>query len=110
MAYLVGVKDNEQELEGSYNTLKCVQASWQKLFAYEDTGLMPEEITEAQKAMKAALGLACQVQSLKAERDAAVAGLQGVHKCECCKNDGTDICRSCYLGGGEHNNFEWQGV
>ena len=36
MPYLVNVKQNEQELEGSYNTLKCVQEAFEKLAKYED--------------------------------------------------------------------------
>jgi len=36
-----------------------------KLAKYEDTGLEPEEIADAQKAMRAALGLACELQAYK---------------------------------------------
>lgn len=36
MAYLVGVKNDEQEIEGSYNTLKCVQDAFNRLADYED--------------------------------------------------------------------------
>ena len=36
MAYLAKVKDNEQEVEGAYNTLKCIQESWQRLAELED--------------------------------------------------------------------------
>lgn len=46
MPYLVNVKDNEQEVEGSYNTLKCIQNSWEKLAQYEETGFSPEEVAE----------------------------------------------------------------
>ncbi len=38
-----------------------------RLAAYEDTCLTPEEITEAQKAMRAALGLACAAQAARDE-------------------------------------------
>ena len=44
-AYLVNVKDDEQEVEcKSKNTAQCILDSWERLAAYEDTGLMPEEI------------------------------------------------------------------
>ncbi|MDD3029855.1 MAG: hypothetical protein PHS57_06220 [Alphaproteobacteria bacterium] len=42
---LVKVRDNEQDLESPYpNTLRACFESWQRLAAYEDTGLMPEDI------------------------------------------------------------------
>lgn len=44
MAYLVNVKDNEQDLEGSYNTLVCVKDAIERLAAYEDIGVLPGEI------------------------------------------------------------------
>jgi len=44
MAYLVNVKQNEQELEGSYDTLMCIRECFERLAQYEDTGLTPEEI------------------------------------------------------------------
>ena len=36
MPYLVNVKQNEQELEGSYDTLKCVQEAFEALAQYEE--------------------------------------------------------------------------
>ena len=44
MAYLVGVNDNEQGLEGSYNTLICVREAFERLADYENTGLSPEQV------------------------------------------------------------------
>lgn len=44
MAYLVNIKNDEQALEGSYNTLMCVRDALERLARYEDTGLVPEEI------------------------------------------------------------------
>ena len=38
MAYLVGVKPDEQALDGSYNTLKCVMAAFNRLAEYEEAG------------------------------------------------------------------------
>ena len=50
---LVKVKDNEQDIESPYpNTLRACFESWQRLGAYEDTGLTPDEIV----AFKAKLG------------------------------------------------------
>lgn len=46
MAYLVGVKSNEQDLEGSYNTLVCIRDAFEKLAQYEETGLSPEDAKE----------------------------------------------------------------
>ena len=44
-AYLVNVKDDEQEVEcKSKNTAQCILDSWERLAAYEDTGLTPEEV------------------------------------------------------------------
>lgn len=36
MAYLAKVKKSEQELTGSYNTLKCVQEALEALAQYEE--------------------------------------------------------------------------
>ncbi len=44
MAYLANVKEDEQVLEGSYNTLICVRNSFELLAKYEETGLTPEQI------------------------------------------------------------------
>jgi len=41
------------------------KAIYDRLASYEDTGLEPEGIAAAQKAMRAALGLACEVQSFR---------------------------------------------
>ena len=44
-AYLANVKDDEQGVEcRSRNTAQCIMDSWERLAAYEDTGLEPEEI------------------------------------------------------------------
>ena len=36
VAYLANVKQDEQVIEGSRNTLQCLYDSWQKLAEYED--------------------------------------------------------------------------
>ncbi len=46
MAYLVGVKNDEQELEGTYNTLMCVRDALEKLAAYEDSERAPEDFKQ----------------------------------------------------------------
>lgn len=49
MAYLINVKQNEQDVESPYpNTLRCIMDSFNRLAAYEDSGLSPEQI-EAQQ-------------------------------------------------------------
>lgn len=45
-AYLVKVKENEQAVDGSYNTLKCIMECFNRLAEYEDTGLTPEETAD----------------------------------------------------------------
>lgn len=48
---------------------EVLPAYWQacnRLAAYEDTGLEPEEICAAQKAMRSALALACELQAYRA--------------------------------------------
>ena len=53
-AYLVNVKDDEQEVEcKSENTAQCILDSWERLAAYEDTGLTPEEIAHAKDLLAA---------------------------------------------------------
>ena len=42
-AYLVNVKDDEQEVEcKSKNTAQCILDSWERLAAYEDLGTVEE--------------------------------------------------------------------
>jgi len=51
MAYLINVKQNEQVVESPYpNTLRCIMDSFNRLAAYEDSGLSPEEVQELAKA------------------------------------------------------------
>ena len=51
MAYLVNVKPDEQEVDSPYkNTLRCIMDSFNRLAAYEDSGLSPEEVQEFAKA------------------------------------------------------------
>ena len=65
MAYLVNVKNDEQGIEGSYNTLKCISDCFEGLAQYEDTGLSPE----AFKCLisDAGISIAMRSQELKAE-------------------------------------------
>jgi hypothetical protein len=51
LAYLVNVKPDEQVVESPYkNTLQCILDCFDRLAAYEDTGLSPEEVAELAKA------------------------------------------------------------
>jgi predicted Zn-ribbon and HTH transcriptional regulator len=50
LAYLVKVMPDEQSVESPYpNTLKAILESLQRLAAYEDTGLSPEEIEQTKE-------------------------------------------------------------
>ncbi len=51
MAYLVNVKKNEQDLDGSYNTLLCVRDAFEKLATYEE--ILPEIIESLEEVIKA---------------------------------------------------------
>ena len=44
MAYLANVRKDEQDLEGSYTTLLCVRDAFERLAAYEDCGLSPDDV------------------------------------------------------------------
>jgi len=48
-AYLVNIKDDEQVLEGAYNTLVCLKEAFDRLAAYEDSGLTTDEVQEFAK-------------------------------------------------------------
>ena len=52
MAYLVGVKKDEQDIDGSHNTLKCVLAGFEQLGAYEDSGISPVQAHDLAKKAK----------------------------------------------------------
>jgi len=54
MAYLVNVKNDEQEVECKYpNTLRCILDSFQRLAEYEDTGFTPEGVINLKAALAA---------------------------------------------------------
>jgi hypothetical protein len=103
-----------------------------RLAEYEDTGRTPSEIATAEKAMSAALGLACEVQSsrnqlaakeaeiarLKAERDAAVEDMKIMALamresedmqescCFACICDSQNLPENCILPYGECPGYE----
>ena len=54
MAYLVNVKENEQALDGSYDTLMCVRDAFEALATYEEMGFSPGEIEKLKQASKEA--------------------------------------------------------
>jgi len=45
MAYLVKIKNNEQDLEGPYNTLLCVRDAFEALAVYEERLITPCNLT-----------------------------------------------------------------
>lgn len=52
-AYLVNVKPDEQEVDSPYkNTLQCILDCFERLAAYEDTGLTPGDIKDLQGLCK----------------------------------------------------------
>lgn len=57
------------ELCSDYQEKGCagcpVQIGFERLSAYEDSGLSPKQVQEAQDAMKKALGMACELQSYR---------------------------------------------
>ena len=68
MAYLTGVKRNEQEVNSPYpNTLFCILDSFKQLARYEDTGLTPEEVAAlaAAKADDRLIVLPCRIADLE---------------------------------------------
>ena len=75
-AYLANVKDDEQEVEcRSRNTAQCIMDSWERLAAYEDTGLSPADIAD----------LTARAEAAEAERDACKADLKHSDNCDVCK-------------------------
>ena len=71
-AYLANVKDDEQEVEcRSRNTAQCIMDSWERLAAYEDTGLSPADIP----------ALTARAEAAEAERDRAIKQM-----CRFCKS------------------------
>ena len=109
-AYLANVKDDEQEVEcRSRNTAQCIMDSWERLAAYEDTGLSPADIAT----------LTARAEAAEAERDACKADLksivtQSVKDME--KRNWTPPCRYCskyfvcdYIPEESGCCFEWRG-
>jgi hypothetical protein len=115
LAYLVGVKPNEQEVDSPHpNTLRCILECFQSLAAYEDTGLTPGNITyqtaqlqEWQRKCNLMhrdnTQLRAELEQVKAERDAAVEALCG--NCAYCIKESVCLSRQ-----GSHKNcWRWRG-
>ena len=108
-AYLANVKDDEQEVEcASRNTAQCIMDSWERLAAYEDTGLSPADIAT----------LTARAEAAEAERDAAVEDLklalidETLDPCHCCEYGRTNHCThpdgpTC--GETDGKNWQWRG-
>ena len=103
-AYLANVKDDEQEVEcRSRNTAQCIMDSWERLAAYEDTGLSPADIAT----------LTARAEAAEAERDACKADFESYMRgsMECCAycihddecEPGESLCYANVCG------FEWRG-
>lgn len=61
-AYLAGVRPDEQAVDSEYpNTLNCILESFERLAAYEETGLAPEEIAALKARLDNAIELPCKV-------------------------------------------------
>lgn len=101
----------------------------EELEAFRASGLTPEEIARASKAMHAALGLACeaqaakdaishltaQVRALETERDAAKADIAALLRgCECehrheyCRGSSLEECSRHWPG--DCSGAEWRGL
>ena len=124
---LVKVKDNEQDIESPYpNTLRACFESWQRLGAYEDTGLTPNEIvafkaklvkfSEAYKGAQAVCEVAIsEKKQAIAERDRFKARAEALESevlargCITCKHRGTRSltmpCARCNMA----SEWEWRG-
>ena len=103
-AYLANVKDDEQEVEcRSRNTAQCIMDSWERLAAYEDTGLSPTDIP----------ALTARAEAAEAERDAAVEDLKRFSACCQCNANIDGSCCDMFDGTAENkyfcSNWQWRG-
>ena len=103
-AYLVNVKSDEQEVDcASRNTAQCIMDSWERLAAYEDTGLSPADIP----------ALTARAEAAEAERDAAVEDLKRFSACCQCNANIDGSCCDMFDGTAENkyfcSNWQWRG-
>ena len=103
-AYLANVKDDEQEVEcRSRNTAQCIMDSWERLAAYEDTGLSPADIP----------ALTARAEAAEARADAAVEDLKRFSACCQCNANIDGSCCDMFDGTAENkyfcSNWQWRG-
>ena len=103
-AYLANVKDDEQEVEcRSRNTAQCIMDSWERLAAYEDTGLSPADIP----------ALTARAEAAEARADAAVEDLKRFSACCQCDANIDGSCCDMFDGTAENkyfcSNWQWRG-
>ena len=102
---------------GKYD-INSIQACIDKLAAYEDTGLTPEEIIQLKQAYNNAVKLALdtddELTAVEKERDAAVRDLMRLNEkkapCSICAFE--DALRCCHADhcNNDYNHFKWRGV
>lgn len=88
------------------------------LYAYEETGLTPDQakaLNDNLDAMTAlAQDLSDQLAQVKKERDALLKELHDRATCGACKHDDLrhdeDPCCGCIYTGGKEDNWEWSGA
>jgi len=97
-----------------YDTARVVGYAVDKLAAYEDTGLTPEDIVKLKTAyncaVKLALGFDDDLAAMEKERDAAVEDMENLGDGRC----DTDFCKYCKHDKDRRNcmknGFTWRGV
>lgn len=98
---LVKVKDNEQEVDSPYpNTLKAILECFQQLGAYEDTELLPAEIT-AMKDENARLRAELEAAKSDIRRMLQADEMEGM--CVYCKQITNPMCACCA-------DADWRGL
>lgn len=119
LAYLVGVKPNEQEVNSPHpNTLRCILDCFERLADYEDTGLTPEEIEIMFRAHTALRdmknSLLSEIKQVKKERDRAIEDTRGYCvSCafvrDCAKHDNNDAAPPIWYYG-DCEEWQWRGL
>lgn len=82
------------------------------LYAYEETGLTPEQIVAMKGLHTARQDLIAENEKLKAERDSMVAFMKKIGACTLCKHRECDAetqepCYTC-MEGQNYPNWEWR--
>jgi hypothetical protein len=104
MAYLTKVKTDEQEIEASRNTCLCIMESWERLAAYEDTGMTPAECLASREEVKRLTAI---VQKEMPELKRAVDEFEPKHRELCSLLDSTVMEKSA-LSAERDGLAKWQ--